>query len=412
MFKRVVVTGLGVVSPLGTGLDKFWTNILQGVSGVGPITRFDTAGFTTRIAAEVKDFDPVDFMDRKSARRMDRFSHFALASAMMALEDSGLDLDQTDRNRIAVVMGSGIGGLETLERQKEVLIDRGPGRISPFFIPMMISNMAAAQIAINFGLRGPNLTTTSACASANNAIGDSFRLLQCGQSEIAITGGSEAPVTPLAVGGFCSMKAMSTRNDEPERASRPFDKERDGFVIGEGGAVLVLETLDHASRRGAKIYAEICGYGSSCDAYHISAPDPEGKGAALAMQAALRDAGMQGEEVDYINAHGTATPPGDSAESFSVHDVFGAHARRLAVSSTKSMTGHLLGAAGAVEGVISVMAIKQGQIPPTINYELPDPECDLDYVPNKARETTVRAAMSNSFGFGGHNVTLLFKQFR
>jgi len=411
MLKRVVVTGLGVVSPLGTGLEKFWSNLTAGVSGVGSITRFDATNFSTRIAAEVKDFNPGDFIDRKAARRMDRFAQFALASAKMALEDSGLDLDKIDRDRVAVIMGSGIGGLETLEQQKEILSSRGPDRVSPFFIPMMISNMAAGQIAINYGLRGANLTTTSACASANNAIGDSFKLLQRGQADIAITGGAEAPITPLAVAGFCSMKAMSTRNDEPERASRPFDKERDGFVIGEGAAVLVLETMDHALRRGADIYAEICGYGSTCDAYHISAPDPEGRGATLAMQMALKDAGMEPGEVDYINAHGTSTPIGDKAETLSIREVFGEHAAKLAVSSTKSMTGHLLGAAGAIEGVASVMSIRRGQIPPTINYTDPDPECDLDFVPNISRSAAVRAAMSNSFGFGGHNVTLLFKNF-
>lgn len=411
MHKRVVITGLGVVSPLGTGLEKFWSNLIAGVSGVGPITRFDATDYCTRIAAEVKDFNPGDFMDRKTARRMDRFAQYALAATRMALEDSGLNLEKTNRDKIAVILGSGIGGIETLEQQKETLLKRGPERISPFFIPMMISNMAAGQIAINYGLRGCNLTTTSACASANNAIGDSFKLLQRGQADVVITGGAEAPITPLAVAGFCSMKAMSTRNDEPERASRPFDQERDGFVIGEGAAVLILETLEHALRRDADIYAEICGYGSTCDAYHISAPDPEGRGAALAMEAALQDAGIQPGEVDYINAHGTSTPIGDKAETLSIHKVFGEHAKKLAVSSTKSMTGHLLGAAGAIEGVACVMAIREGKIPPTINYTTPDPECDLDYVPNTAREAPVRVAMSNSFGFGGHNVTLVFKKF-
>lgn len=411
MHKRVVITGLGVVSPLGTGLEKFWSNLVAGVSGVGPITRFDATDYCTRIAAEVKDFNPGDFIDRKTARRMDRFAQYALAATRMALEDSGLNLEKTNRDKIAVILGSGIGGIETLEQQKETLLKRGPERISPFFIPMMISNMAAGQIAINYGLRGCNLTTTSACASANNAIGDSFKLLQRGQADVVITGGAEAPITPLAVAGFCSMKAMSTRNDEPERASRPFDQERDGFVIGEGAAVLILETLEHALRRDADIYAEICGYGSTCDAYHISAPDPEGRGAALAMEAALQDAGIQPGEVDYINAHGTSTPIGDKAETLSIHKVFGEHAKKLAVSSTKSMTGHLLGAAGAIEGVACVMAIREGKIPPTINYTTPDPECDLDYVPNTAREAPVRVAMSNSFGFGGHNVTLVFKKF-
>lgn len=411
MYKRVVVTGLGLVSPLGIGLENYWSNLIAGVSGIATITRFDIENYNTRIAGEVKDFNPGDFMDRKSARRMDRFSQYALASAGMALTNSGLDLDKTNRDRVAVIIGSGIGGLETLENQKEVLLNKGPERVSPFLIPMMISNMAAGQIAINFGLRGCNLTTTSACASSNNAIGDSFKLLQRGRADIAITGGAEAPVTPLALSGFSSMKALSTRNDEPESASRPFDKERDGFVIGEGAAVLILESLEHALSRGAYIYAEICGYGSTCDAYHISAPDPEGKGAAFAMRNALKDAGIQPSQVDYINAHGTSTPMGDELETKAIHDVFGDHVKRLAVSSTKSMTGHLLGAAGAIEGVACVMSICEGIIPPTINYTVPDPNCDLDYVPNTARKAPVNVVISNAFGFGGHNVTLVFKKF-
>ncbi|MCF8010676.1 MAG: beta-ketoacyl-ACP synthase II [Clostridiales bacterium] len=411
MLNRVVITGLGVVSPAGTGLENFWSNLLSGVSGVGPITRFDAADFNTRIAAEVGDFNAADFLDRKAAKRMDRFTQFALASTQMAFDDAKFELDKINTDRTAVIMGSGIGGLETLEHQKERLLERGPSRVSPFFIPMMISNMASAQIAINYGLHGANYTTTSACASANNAIGDSFKLLQRGQADIAITGGSEAPITPLAVGGFCAMKAISARNDEPELASRPFDKDRDGFVMGEGAGVLVLETLDHALERGAKIYAEICGYGNTCDAYHISAPDPEGSGAARAMEDVLEDAGVSAEEVDYINAHGTSTVMNDELETTAIHKVFKEHAYNMPVSSTKSMTGHLLGAAGAIEGIACAMAIDRGKVPPTVNLIENDPQCDLDYVPNTCRELSVNVALSNAFGFGGHNVSLLFKKF-
>ncbi|MTI85058.1 MAG: beta-ketoacyl-ACP synthase II [Firmicutes bacterium] len=412
MHKRVVVTGLGVVSPLGTGLEKFWSNLIAGVSGAGPITKFDARDYSTSIAAEVKDFNAKDFIDPKSARRMDDFTLFALAAASMALDDSGLNLQKTNRDRVAVIMGSGIGGLGTLQHSNNTLANQRQGRLSSFLIPMIIPNMAAGQIAITFGLRGPNYTTVSACASANNAIGESFKLLQRGQADVAITGGTEAPITPFGVGGFCAMKAMSTRNHEPERASRPFDKKRDGFVIGEGSAVLVLETLEHALRRGGNIYAEICGYGCTCDAYHISAPEPTGESAALAMQMALQDAGMEPGEVDYINAHGTSTVIGDKAETIIIHRVFQEHASKLPVSSTKSMTGHLLGAAGAIEGVACVMAIQHGKIPPTINYTAPDSDCNLDYVPNTVRDVTVHTAISNAFGFGGHNACLLFTHLR
>lgn len=412
MQNRVVITGLGVISPLGSNLDTFWSNLTAGVSGVDYITHFDADGYTTRIAAEVKDFNPADYIEKKEARRMDRFTHFALAAVSRVVEDAGLKLEDLDRDRTGVILGSGVGGIGTLEEQHKVLISRGPERVSPFFIPMLIANMGAGQIAITYGLKGHNATIVNACASSNNAIGDAFRLLKQGYADLMITGGAEAPITPLAVAGFCSMKAMSTCTDEPGKASRPFDARRDGFVIGEGAALLILETLDHALARGARIYAEIVGYGCTCDAYHISAPEPEGKGAAGAMRLALQEAGISDEEVDYINAHGTATPLGDKAETLAIKHVFGDAARRLAVSSTKSMTGHLLGAAGGLEAVACVMTIYDGIIPPTINYEYPDPDCDLDYVPNKARRLPVRLALNNSLGFGGHNVSLLFKKYQ
>lgn len=411
MPKRVVVTGLGIVSPLGIGVDTFWANLTAGVSGVGRITRFDPEGYTTQIAAEVKDFDPADYFEKKEARRLDRFTQFALVATREALADAGLQLEKADRDRVGVILGTGIGGIETLEEQHKILLNRGPDRVSPFFIPMMIANMGAGQIAINYGLRGHNVTTVSACASSSNAIGDAFRLLKQGLAEVVITGGAEAPVTPLAIAGFCSMRAMSTNNAEPARASRPFDARRDGFVIGEGAGVLILETREHALKRGARIYAEVAGYGCTCDAYHVSAPDPEGKGAALAMALALREGNVAGAEVDYINAHGTATPLGDRLETLAIKQVFGEAVGRLAVSSTKSMTGHLLGAAGGLEAVACILAIEKGIVPPTINYEYPDPDCDLDYVPNRARSRTVEVALSNSLGFGGHNVSLLFKKY-
>lgn len=411
MRERVVVTGMGVVSPVGTGLEAFWSALVAGRSGIGPITRFDASEFATRIAGEVRDFDPTRYLDKKEARRMDRFTQFAVAAARMALEDAGLGTDGLDRDRVAVILGCGIGGIETLEDQARVLVNRGPGRISPFFVPMMIPNMAAGQIAITFGFRGPNVTTVTACASGANAIGDAFKMIQRGQVDVAVTGGTEAPITPLSVAGFCAMKALSTRNGEPERACRPFDAGRDGFVMSEGAAVLVLEGLSHARRRGARIYAEVLGYGSSCDAYHITAPDPEGAGAALAMAAALADAGLGPQDIDYINAHGTSTPLNDRLESLAIKQVFGSRAYEIPVSSTKSMIGHLLGAAGAIEAVATILTMVRGVIPPTINYEEPDPECDLDYVPNVARPARVVHALSNSLGFGGHNVTLVFGRY-
>ncbi|GAB6180591.1 beta-ketoacyl-ACP synthase II [Desulfotomaculum defluvii] len=411
MLKRVVVTGMGVISPVGTGLDNFWTALTSGVSGIAKITRFDPTDYSTQIAGEVKDFDYSQYLEKKEARRMDKFSQYAVVSAAMAIKDAGLDLDTLDKDRTGVIIGSGIGGMETFEEQCKVLINRGPSRISPFLIPMMIANMAAGQIAIKFGFKGPNITTITACASSGNAIGDAFKLIQRGNAEVVITGGTEAPITPLAVAGFCSAKAMSTNNEQPEQASRPFDVNRDGFVMGEGAAMMVLETLEHAQKRGAQIYAEIVGYGSTCDAYHITAPDPEGSGATMAMQMALEDAGLKPESVQYINAHGTSTPVGDVAEVGAIKKVFGEHAYKLVVSSTKSMTGHMLGAAGAIEGIASVLTINNNLVPPTINLENPDPACDLDFVPNKAREMNVDVALSNSFGFGGHNVTLAFKKF-
>ncbi len=411
MYNRVVITGMGVLSPVGTGLETFWNAIISGVSGVGPITRFNPEGYTTRIAAEVKDFDPAAYIDKKEARRMDRFTQFAIAAAKMAVDDAGIDLQQINKDMAGVILGSGVGGIETFEEQYKVLLNKGPSRVSPLFIPMMISNMAAASIAISYGLKGCNVTTTSACASSNNAVGDAFRLLQRGQAEVMICGGTESPITPMAVAGFCSMKAMTTRNEEPEKASRPFDAGRDGFIIGEGSAILIMETLEHATKRGARIYAEMVGYGVSCDAYHIVAPEPEGKGAAASMSMALQDAGLEPAAVDYINAHGTSTPPGDKQETSAIKQVFGDDAYKIAISSTKSMTGHLLGAAGGLEAVISILTIRNSLIPPTINLETPDPDCDLDYVPNEARAARVDVVLSNSFGFGGHNASLVFKKF-
>ncbi|KJS15673.1 MAG: 3-oxoacyl-ACP synthase [Peptococcaceae bacterium BRH_c4b] len=402
---------MGVLSPVGTGLETFWNAITSGVSGVGPITRFNPEGYTTRIAAEVNNFDPAAYIDKKEARRMDRFTQFAIAAAKMAVDDAGIDLQQINKDMAGVILGSGVGGIETFEEQYKVLLNKGPSRVSPLFIPMMISNMAAASIAISYGLKGCNVTTTSACASSNNAVGDAFRLLQRGQAEVMICGGTESPITPMAVAGFCSMKAMTTRNEEPEKASRPFDAGRDGFIIGEGSAILIVETLEHAIKRGARIYAEMVGYGVSCDAYHIVAPEPEGKGAAASMSMALQDAGLEPAAVDYINAHGTSTPPGDKQETSAIKQVFGDSAYKIAISSTKSMTGHLLGAAGGLEAVISILTIRNSLIPPTINLENPDPDCDLDYVPNEARAARVDVALSNSFGFGGHNASLVFKKF-
>ena len=412
MRKRVVITGIGVISPVGTGLEAFWSSLVGGVSGIKRVERFDPANFTTRIAGEVVDFEPAQYIDKKEARRMDRFTQFAVAASGMAIADAALDLEGENRDRIGVILGSGIGGITTMEEQARVLFEKGPGRVSPFFVPMMIANIGAGQVAISYRLRGPNITSVTACASSTNAIGDAFKMIQHGHADVMISGGTEAPITPLAVAGFCSMKAMSTRNEEPEKASRPFDAQRDGFVIGEGAAILVLESLEHALQRGARIYAEVAGYGSTCDAYHMTAPDPDGAGAANAMREALADADLAPGAVDYINAHATSTPLGDRSEVLAIKKVFGDHTGKLAVSSTKSMTGHLLGAAGGLEAAVCLLAIDRGEIPPTINYEVPDPDCDLDCVPNVARKTAVNAALSNSFGFGGHNATLVFKKYK
>ena len=412
MRKRVVITGIGVISPVGTGLEAFWSSLVGGVSGIKRVERFDPANFTTRIAGEVVDFEPAQYIDKKEARRMDRFTQFAVAASGMAIADAALDLEGENRDRIGVILGSGIGGITTMEEQARVLFEKGPGRVSPFFVPMMIANIGAGQVAISYRLRGPNITSVTACASSTNAIGDAFKMIQHGHADVMLSGGTEAPITPLAVAGFCSMKAMSTRNEEPEKASRPFDAQRDGFVIGEGAAILVLESLEHALQRGARIYAEVAGYGSTCDAYHMTAPDPDGAGAANAMREALADADLAPGAVDYINAHATSTPLGDRSEVLAIKKVFGDHTGKLAVSSTKSMTGHLLGAAGGLEAAVCLLAIDRGEIPPTINYEVPDPDCDLDCVPNVARKTAVNAALSNSFGFGGHNATLVFKKYK
>jgi len=406
---RVLVTGTGVISPVGNSTEACWSSLIAGTSGAGPITRFDAAAYGTRFACEVKDFAADAVMDRKDAKRMDRFAQFAVAAAHEALKNSGLDLEHEDRDRIGVVVGSGIGGMETFESQHSILRERGPGRVSPFFIPMMISDMGAGQISIQFGLRGPNFATVSACASGAHAIGEALRLLRAGDADVMVAGGSEATITPMALAGFSSSRALSTRNDDPQRASRPFDLERDGFVIGEGAGVIILETEEHARRRGAPLLCELGGYGTSADAYHLTAPIEDGSGAARAMIRALKDAGISAEDVEYINAHGTSTPAGDPAEVRAVKSVFGDHARRLMMSSTKSMTGHLLGAAGGLEAVVTALTLARGVVPPTINLETSDPQCDLDFVPNQARPRPVKAALSNSFGFGGHNVTLAMK---
>lgn len=412
MSKRVVITGMAVISPVGNGLEIFWDSLLKGKSGIGSITRFDAAPFPTRFAGEVKEFDPSLYMDKKEAKRMDRFTQFAVAGAKMAIQDAGIDLEKLQKDRVGVVLGSGIGGMETLEDTARILHEKGPGRVSPFFVPMMIGNMAAGQVAITLGVTGPNITVVTACASATNAIGESYKMIERGATEVVITGGTEASITPLALAGFCSMKALSTNNDHPEKASRPFDAARDGFVMGEGAGIVILESLEHAQKRGARVYAEMLGYGSSSDAYHITAPAPGGLGMAQAMREALGDAGLKPEDIDYINAHGTSTDFNDKYETMAIKIVLGEHAKNVAISSTKSMTGHLLGATGGVELVATALAIKHDWVPPTINYENPDPECDLDYVPNKARQKVIRHAMSNSFGFGGQNATVLIGKYK
>jgi 3-oxoacyl-[acyl-carrier-protein] synthase II len=409
--RRVVITGLGAVTPIGLNVAEFWESALAGRSGAALITAFDATGYDTRIACEVKKFDPLTFIDRKSVNRMDLFTQYAMACAEMAVKDAGLDLEKTDRNRVGVVFGSGIGGMRTWERQMQTIFETGgPHRISPFFVPMMIADIAAGYISMRFNARGPNYATTSACATSSHAIADAFMLIQRGNADVIFSGGSEAAVAPMGVGGFNAMKALSTRNDEPEKASRPFDAGRDGFVMGEGAGMMVLEEFEHAIGRGARIYAEVIGIGMTADAYHITAPAPGGEGAIRSMKLSLLDAGVEPTEVDYINAHGTSTPFNDKSETQAIKSVFGDHAYKLHVSSTKSMTGHLLGAAGAVEAIVCALTIRDGIIPPTINYEVPDPDCDLNYVPNAPLKKEVRVALSNTFGFGGHNASLLFRK--
>jgi 3-oxoacyl-[acyl-carrier-protein] synthase II len=406
------VTGLGAITPLGTGVQKTWEALLKGVSGIGPIDRFDARAYDSQIGAQVRDFDPHDYLERKEVKRIDRFAQFAVAGAVMAIEDAGLTMTPEVAERTGCLLGVGLGGLATLEQNHEKLIRLGPDRVSPMLWPMMIPNMAPGQVCLRFGLHGPNSVVSTACAAGTHAIGDAYRLIQHGQADAMVTGGCEAGLTPLSLAGFCSMRALSTRNADPQRASRPFDADRDGFVMGEGGGVLVLEELEQARQRGASIYAEVLGYGMSADAYHVTQPDPEARGVVLCMQRTLQDAGLAPHEVDYINAHGTSTPYNDRCETLAIRNVFGEHAYRLAVSSTKSMTGHLFGGAGGVEAVFSVMSIVHSAMPPTINLETPDPECDLDYVPNQARYEPVRVAMSNSFGFGGTNASIIFAKYQ
>ncbi|HEX9917129.1 MAG TPA: beta-ketoacyl-ACP synthase II [candidate division Zixibacteria bacterium] len=411
MKNRVVVTGMGAITPVGNSVDVFWEALKNGVSGVDKVSRFDVANYPTKIAAEIKGFDTSAQIDKKEARRMDLYEQYAIVASQQVVDDAGLDLNSMDKSRAGVVIGSGIGGIETFEKQCSTMISSGPGRVSPFFIPMMIIDMCAGLVSIRFGFTGPNYATVSACASSAHAVADAFRIIQRGEAEVMITGGSEAAITPLSFAGFCSARAMSTRNDEPEKASRPFDKQRDGFVMGEGAGMLILESLEHAQKRGAKIYAEIAGVGMSADAYHITAPSPGGEGAVRSMQAAIQDAGVSPQEVGYINSHGTATDLGDISETVAIKKVFGEHAKKIAINSTKSMTGHLLGAAGAVELIVGIKSMSEGVIHPTINLEFPDPECDLDYVPNLKREKEINVFLSNSFGFGGHNVTLVVRKF-
>ena len=411
MKRRVVVTGLGLVTPLGIGVEKTWTAIIAGRSGVGRITRFDPSEFPSQIAAEVKNFDPADFIEKKEIKKMDKFIQFGVAAAKMAVEDSGLRITDAIAERVGVYVGSGMGGLPAIEATHSKLLEGGVKKVSPFFIPMTIINLVSGHIAMMHGAKGPNSAVVTACASGTHAIGDAFKIIQRGDADVMIAGGTEAVISPLGIGGFCAMRALSLRNDEPEKASRPFDALRDGFVMGEGAGVVVLEELSWAERRGARIYAEVKGYGMTGDAYHMTTPSPEGEGAARCIKIALNDAGLSIEEVDYINAHGTSTKFNDENETAAIKSVFGKRAYEMPVSSTKSMTGHLLGAAGGIEAIFSVLAIENGFIPPTINYEFPDAECDLDYVPNKSRAANVDIAMSNSFGFGGTNACLVFKKY-
>jgi 3-oxoacyl-[acyl-carrier-protein] synthase II len=411
MARRVVITGMGLITALGNDLETSWAGLLAGRTGGGPITRFDASAFDVRIAAEVRGFDASAFMDRKEARRMDLYSQYAVAASGMAIRDAGLDLEREDRERIGVVIGSGIGGIETHEEQNRRYLEGGPDRISPFYVPMMIVDIAAGLVSIRYGLKGPNYCTVSACATSAHAIGDAFRMIKHGDADVMLAGGSEAAVTPMSIGGFSAMKALSTNNEDPAGASRPFDAERDGFVLGEGAGIVVLESLEHARARGARVYAELAGLGMTADAYHITAPAPGGEGAVRAMRLALKEAGVEPEDVQYINAHGTSTPYNDRNETEAIKTTFGEHAYRLMVGSTKSMTGHTLGGAGGVECVITAKVLEEGRVPPTVNYQHPDPACDLDYVPNEARTAPVRVALTNSFGFGGHNACLALEAF-
>ena len=409
--RRVVVTGIGAITPLGNDTETTWNNLVAGVSGIGPLTRVNADDFPAKVAAEVKDFDPTAFMDKKDARKMDRFTQFAVAASIMAVKDSGLDINEEISDRVGVWIGSGIGGMETFETQYQNFLNKGYRRVSPFFVPMLIPDMAAGQVSITLGARGVNSCTVTACATGTNSIGDAFKVIQRGDAIAMISGGAEAPITNMSIAGFCANTALST-NPDPKTACRPFDADRDGFIIGEGAGIVVLEDLEHALARGAHIYAEIVGYGSTGDAYHITAPAPAGEGGARAMKMAINDAGLQPDEIDYINAHGTSTAYNDKFETAAIKEVLSDHAYKVSISSTKSMTGHLLGAAGGIEAIISVLAIQEGILPPTINYVTADPECDLDYIPNEARKQEIHTALSNSLGFGGHNATIVFKKYQ
>ena len=410
--KRVVVTGLGAITPVGNDVPSMWAALLAGRSGLGTITSFDASAFASQIAAEVKGFDPARYLTPKEIKRTERFTQFAIGASKQAVADAGLQVEHEDPFRYGVIIGSGMGSMHLIEEQHNVYLNKGPGKLTPFMIPMLICNMAPGHVAMNLGFKGPNFCTTTACASGAHGVGEAFGIIQRGNADVMLGGGTESCVSPMAVGGFCALMALSRRNDDPVGASRPFDKERDGFVIGEGAGVIVLEELEHAKKRGANIYAEMVGYGATADAYHMTAPDPEGQGAARAMALALEDAKLRPEQITYLNAHGTSTELNDKIETLAIKKTFGGAAKKVAVSSTKSMTGHLIGAAGGVEAAISVLAIQHGVMPPTMNYQHPDPDCDLDYIPNQARKAKVEAALSNSLGFGGHNATVVFKKFR
>lgn len=410
--KRVVVTGLGAVTPIGNTLQEYWEGLLSGRNGIGPITLFDPSSHSCRIAGEVKGFDPHDYLEKKEAKRMDRFAQFAIAASKQAIADARFEINELSAEQVGIVIGNGIGGMKVMEDQQTIYLNRGPDRCSPFMVPMMIANMAAGLTAIHTGAKGPNSCVVTACAAGSNAVGDAFRLVQNGYAQAMICGGTEAAVTPLSVAGFAAARAVSTRNDDPLHACRPFDRDRDGFVMGEGAGILLLEELEHALARGAKIYAEMVGYAMTCDAYHMTSPVPGGEGATRAMLLALKDAGISPEQVSYINAHGTSTAANDKTETNAIKNALGDHAYKVAVSSTKSMTGHLLGGSGGIEAVATVLAVAHDKVPPTINLENPDPECDLDYVPNQSRDCPVNVALSNSFGFGGHNVTLAFAKYQ